>query len=61
MSKQKIYKHPVMVKLDDDLLRMLDAWRDGHEYKPARGEVVRDALRKFLVDKFQSAKGASAA
>lgn len=60
MSKVKKYKHPVMVKLDDDLLRMLDAWREGHEYQPPRGEVMRDALRMFLSQRIQNPKGARA-
>lgn len=47
---KKTYITPVMTKFDDDLLEKLDAWRRRQGASPTRSEVIRAAVRRFLID-----------
>lgn len=60
MSKDKIFKTPVMVKMDDELLGMLDLWRNRQEHSPTTSQVIRDLLRATLVEKLKAPPGRGA-
>ena len=47
MSKKKPSK-PVMIKIEDELLSELDAWRERQGASPTRSEVIRTAIRRFI-------------
>lgn len=60
MSKAKTFKKPVMIKMDDELLGMLELWENRQEHKPNRSQVLRDLLRTILVEKLKAPPGRSA-
>lgn len=44
----------ITVRLDDDLETELEQYRDQHEFKPDKSEVVRAALREYLVTRLDN-------
>lgn len=44
----------ITVRLDDDLETELEQYRDQHEFKPDKSEVVRAALREYLATRLDN-------
>lgn len=46
----------ISIRMPPDLLRQLDAFREGHEYPPQRTAVIVEALRRYLSDQAKPKK-----